>query len=454
MAPTHTVARTTRSRRAACVVALVGVVGITGCQGVVSVPGMDGSRAAASPPPPVKVAFSLSDGEKGVSPDARTTVSAADGDLISVRLLDPGGRAIPGTIGQDGTWRLPASTRLVPQTKYTLAATARGVDGTVARDSIGFTTLQPKVTATYWVIPDGQTVGVGMPVMVTFDSGVSTAQMRADVERRMKITTVPAQRGSWGWVDDRQLMWRPASYWKPGTKVTVNAPLTGVQTGQDKWVSKDKGATFTIADRARISTVDIARHVMTVRDDGKVVGSYPISAGRPVGDWETRSGTKIITEKQSTYVMDAATLGLGQDDPNYYQTEVRHALRVTNTGEFLHGAPWSVGAQGKRNVSHGCVNLGPRDAKEMYDGSLVGDVVDFTGSKRSMKPADGVPVWLYTWPEWQARSALAEKPTTPTKGISAPTARGTVVGPAQSLPSATVTPQKPPASATPSTSTD
>lgn len=445
MASISTMARAARSRRAACAVALVGVVGISGCQGVVSAPWLDAGPTSSPPPPPAKVTFSLSDGEKGVRPDARPAVSATDGDVVSVRLLDSNGRVVPGTIGQDGTWTLPPTTRLAPQMVYTWAATAKGADDTIERSSIAFTTLQPKVTATYWVIPDGQTVGVGMPVMVTFDSGVNTAKMRADVERRMKITTTPAQRGSWGWVDDRQLMWRPASYWKPGTKVSVNAPLTGVQTGESKWIGKDNGAAFTIANRARISTVDIASHIMTVRENGKVVGSYPISAGRPVGDWETRSGTKIITEKQSRYVMDAATLGLNEDDPNYYQTEVRHALRVTNTGEFLHGAPWSIWAQGRRNVSHGCVNLGPRDAKEMYEGSLVGDVVDFTGSKRKMKPSDGVPVWTYTWSQWQARSALAKKPTLPAKGSNAPTARGTVVGPAESLPSATGAPQTTPA---------
>ncbi|WP_226913354.1 L,D-transpeptidase [Gephyromycinifex aptenodytis] len=433
-------AGTARSRSAASVVALAGVIALTGCQAGMPLAGGDASSSTTPPPPPpAKVSFSIADGQESVRPDEVPTVSVADGDLVSVRLLDPKGNVVPGTIGTDGTWTVPSSTRLAPNTPYTLAATARGASGEIERASVSFTTLKPKVDATYWVIPDGPTVGVGMPVMVTFDSGVASPQMRADVERRMKITTVPAQKGSWGWVDDRQLMWRPASYWKPGTKITVNAPLTGVQTGESKWITKDKGATFTIANRARISTVDLAQHVMTVREDGKIVGTYPISAGRPVGDWETRSGTKIITEKQSTYLMDAATLGLEEDDPNYYQTEVRHAMRVTNTGEFLHGAPWSVWAQGRRNVSHGCVNLGPRDAKSNFDASLVGDVVDFKGSKRKMKPSDGVPVWLYTWPEWQARSALAKKPVTPDKGTAAPTARGTVVGPPGSLPPASVT---------------
>ena len=78
-----------------------------------------------------------------------------------------------------------------------------------------------------------------MPVSVQFDSQVMTKAMRADVEKRVKVTTSPRQAGAWGWLDNRQLMWRPPSYWKPGTSVdAVKAPLTGVQTGEGKWVAQ------------------------------------------------------------------------------------------------------------------------------------------------------------------------------------------------------------------------
>lgn len=370
----------------------------------------------STPPPPATVSFSVADGAKGVRPDAAMKATVSDGDLVTARLTGPKGALVPGVV-RDGSW--VASARLKPDTQYTFTATGKGADGVPRSAAATFTTLRPKVTATYWVGPGEQSVGVGMPVMVTFDSAVAD-RMRAEVEKRMTITTTPAQKGSWGWVDNRQLMYRPATYWKPGTKVSVSAPLTGVQTGDEKWVAEDKGTAFTVANRSRISTVDLARHVMTVRENGKIVGTYPISGGRPTASWETRSGIKIITEKRAHYVMDAATLGLDENDPNYYRTEVRHAMRVTNTGEFLHGAPWSVWAQGRRNVSHGCVNLGPRDAREVFNESLVGDVVDFVGSSRKMKPGDGVPVWLFSFAEWQAKSALAA----PAPKRPAPTASG------------------------------
>ena len=372
----------------------------------------EGDGATPAPPAPAaSVSFSVPDGKTDVAPDQRLSVRVAGGDLVTVRLTDARGTTVPGRVVR-GVWTVDPATRLVPRTSYTWNAAARNAEGKLTRQQVEFRTLTPKISATYTVMPDGATVGVGMPAMVTFDSSVTTPEARADVQKRLKIKVVPAQKGSWGWLDDRQLMWRPDAYWKPGTKVTVSAPLTGVATGPGKWITKDKGGTFTVADRARVMKVDLAGHSMTVTDDGKRVATYPISAGRPGASWETRSGTKVITEKHADYVMDSATLGLAEDDPNYYRTEVKYAMRVTNTGEFLHSAPWSVWAQGRQNVSHGCVNLGPSAAAEVFRTSIIGDVVEFTGSSRRMKPGDGLSVWLFSPSEWRARSALrGQKPT-------------------------------------------
>lgn len=409
--------------------------------------GAGGEDENASPTvPSAELAFSVEDGGKGVKPDERLTVQARQGDLVSVRLQDPKGTVIPGKVS-DGVWSPSADMRLKPSTTYTWKATAKNAEGATSQQSVSFSTLDPGVKATYTVTPDGSTVGVGMPAMVTFDSAVTTPEMRAEVEKRMKIKVVPAQKGSWGWLDERQLMWRPDSYWKPNTKVTVSAPLTGVATGPDKYIVQDKGGTFTVAKRARIMKVDLAGHTMSVSDNGKRVASYPISAGKPTADWETRSGTKVITEKHEDYVMDAGTLGLKEGDANYYRTEVRYAMRVTNTGEFLHAAPWSVWAQGRRNVSHGCVNLGPGAAADVFRGSIIGDVVEFTGSSRRMKPGDGLSVWLFSADEWHARSALAKKtssstgsPTSKKSSTSSSSSSTSSTPPAPSPSTSTTTP--------------
>lgn len=247
------------------------------------------------------------------------------------------------------------------------------------------------------------TVGVGMPAMVSFSSAVKDPKFKAEVEKHLKVTTTPVVAGSWGWVDDRRVMWRPASYWKPGTKVTVEALLDGVQTGEDKWVTRDDKEQFTIA-RSQVAKVDMKAHQMSVFRDGKLVKTIPVTTGKP--GFTTRSGIKVIMEKVGHMTMDSETVGIPKGDPNYYKLDTEWNMRLTTTGEFLHAAPWSQWAQGKRNVSHGCTNMSMANAKWMFDNGMVGDPVEFTGTNKPFLDEEGITVWQYTWTDWQKKSAL------------------------------------------------
>jgi lipoprotein-anchoring transpeptidase ErfK/SrfK len=253
-------------------------------------------------------------------------------------------------------------------------------------------------------MPSGGVVGVGMPVIVQFDSPVSTKARRAAVEKLVKVTAVPVQPGSWGWLDDRQLMWRPERYWAAGTRVSVSTPLHGVQTGDSKWVAEDARTSFTVGP-AMVSTVNMRAHTMTVRRSGVVIRNFKVSTGKPGLLTETRYGPKVIIERSSQITMDSATVGIPKGSPGYYKIKTQWNLRLTWTGEFIHSAPWSVNAQGTQNVSHGCTNMAPADAEWMFNNSKVGDVVTFTGSSRAFKPAEGIGVWVYPYAAWTSRSA-------------------------------------------------
>lgn len=391
----------------AAAVLLAGVAGLSSCNG--------GSETTTSAPA-AKVESSVKDKAKNVTPMTPLRITT-DGKLskVEVSVKDKPGK-LSGAIDQTGTW--VNSEPLSLDTEYVVRATAVNAAGESTEIEQTFSTVTPKVDATYTVTPDGSTVGVGMPVVVRFDSPVETDAQRAEVEKRVSVRTSTKTKGAWGWTDQFTLMWRPMSYWKPKTKVSVNADLEGVQTGSGKWIRKSKKAAFTIANRARVVKVNLSDHNMKVVENGKVIAQYPISAGREIGSWETRSGTKVITELHESLVMDAGTLGVGANDPNYYKTEVKYAVRVTNTGEFFHSAPWSVSAQGYRNVSHGCVNMSPGAAREFFNSTIIGDPAEFVGSSRKMSPEDGMPVWLYTWKEWKQLSALAPAEPTPTASSS------------------------------------
>ena len=396
-------------------VALVALsVLLTGCQ-VDSASGPTGNNPGSSAgqtsptttpvpePTPAVLEMTPADLATGVLPNAPVTVKASSGTVGAVTLVDAKGARIPVKADPDGSW---AATELLrPATAYTLTVEATGLDGTATSTMSTFTTLKPKVTATYGLIPNGGTVGIGMPVIVQFGSGVITKAQRAEVEKRVKVTSVPKQAGAWGWLDNRQLMWRPRDYWIPGTKVTVSTPLHGLQTGDDKWIAGDDQTSFTVGS-SMVSTVDMNAHTMVVRRGGAVIRTFPVSTGKPGPLTETRFGTKVIIERNSAITMDSATVGIPKGDPNYYKIDTKWNLRLTWTGEFIHSAPWSTNAQGSENVSHGCTNMAPANAQWMFNNSKMGDLVKFTGSNREFRPTEGIGVWVYDFAGWKAQSAL------------------------------------------------
>lgn len=388
---------------------------VTGCSGLTGDSGGSGvgapsvapgtsspSASATATPAVLKVA--PADGATEVSLAEYVSVAAMSGRVEKVTVTDDKGEPLEGIADSNGTWT--STRRLRPAATYTIAVEATGPDGAPSTTTSSFTTHKPKVIATYGINYSGGTVGVGMPVAVQFDSAVTSPEFRAEVERNVKVTTSPKTEGAWGWLDNRQLMWRPKSYWKPGTVVKVDADLRGIQTGPDKWIGTDASGGFTIGD-ARISTVDMASHKMTVTLNGKVQRVIPVSTGRPGPETETRTGTKVIIERQGAIVMDSSTVGIAKGQAGYYRIPTKWNLRVTWTGEFLHSAPWSVGSQGVENVSHGCTNMAPAQAEWMFNFSKAGDVVTFIHGNRPMQPTDGIGVWVYSFDQWKKQSALA-----------------------------------------------
>ncbi|KRE37248.1 hypothetical protein ASG73_10835 [Janibacter sp. Soil728] len=352
--------------------------------------------------PPAEIKVSPAADTTEVMPDAVVHVQVMRGDLGKVSVTTDAGDELAGKVSGQA-WS--STARLKPDTSYTVAVTAAGPEGGESTQTSTFTTHKPAITATYGIVYNQQTVGVAMPASIQFDSVVTDAAYRKKIEQAVSVTTTPKTEGSWGWLDNRQLMWRPKDFWAPGTTVTINAPLTGFQTGEDKWVAEDLSGSMTIG-RQQMSRVDIDKHQMTVSRDGATIKTFPVSSGKPGKETETRSGMKVVIGKQREMTMDSATIGIDKGEPGYYKVDTNFNVRVTWTGEFVHSAPWSVGAQGSTNVSHGCVNMAPSAAKWFYDNSLPGDPVDFEGSARQFKPTEGIGVWQFDYAHWQQQSAL------------------------------------------------
>src|SRR5688500_9667472 len=106
--------------------------------------------------------------------------------------------------------------------------------------------------------------------------------------------------------------------------------------------------------------------------------------------------------------MHSETVGIPAGDPEASDIDdVEYAMRLTYSGEFIHAAPWSVGSQGAANVSHGCTGMSTENAKWLYDMTLRGDVVEYTGTDRPMEPDNGYGDWNIDYASYAEGSALS-----------------------------------------------
>ena len=328
-------------------------------------------------------------------------LAAANGTISSIKVYDRDGTPVPGTLAADGTaWT--STAKLVPMTRYraqvVLAGSGESIDQTLkfrATDSHRHLTalLSPG---------DGDVVGVGSPVIVRLSRPVAEDQ-RAAVQNRLAVSTTPSRIGAWHWISSQELHWRPPTYWRAHTKVTVSSNLNGLYLGHGVWGEGEHRTFFRIGN-SHISRVDVARHQMYVYENRHLIKTFPISAGRT--QYPTKNGVHITFEKSQVVTMDSATVGIPRDSPDGYYEKVYWDVRISYGGAFVHAAPWSVADQGISNVSHGCVNLSPTNATWFYNWSLRGDIVDVYNSSASVDTADpGMADWNMSWKKWVAGDA-------------------------------------------------
>jgi lipoprotein-anchoring transpeptidase ErfK/SrfK len=351
----------------------------------------------------IALSSNVEDDAQGVKVDTVVTVDSEHGELSDATLKSADGKSTVKGRVTGAQW--VAAERLEPGTEYTLTATGTGADGEEGTLERSFRT--EKLTLDQQVYPSvaplkGETVGVGMPVIVTFDIPVQRKKL---FERNMAITTDQDVEGSWHWISDTVAHYRPKDYWPANTKVKVNLALNSLPAGNGVYGQQDQKFSFKVG-RKVVHKVDVANHRLTAMIDGRTARTIPVSTGD--AKHRTRAGIKVIMEKFPSVDMDAATTGVDSEDPDYYDIEdVKWAMRVTNSGEFLHAAPWSAGSHGSANVSHGCVGMSTANAAWLYERTKRGDVVEFVNSPRGLEEQNGWTDWNVDWDDWKAGSALS-----------------------------------------------
>ncbi|TCP46840.1 peptidoglycan transpeptidase precursor (ErfK-YbiS-YhnG family) [Tamaricihabitans halophyticus] len=396
--------RITGSARAASVAGLAAltltvVTALAGCTPSpaeqVANTGQQGSAKPSAPSKPISMKLNPSDGANDVEPGKPITVTAEHGKLSKVTLTGEDGTPVKGKIVDDGA-RWVSGEPLGFGKGYTAKAVGTGSDGERAVESSSFRTATPQGTATVSVQPtDGETVGVGQPLIFTFSTNIPDKEA---AEEALRVSTDPVTDGAFYWFDDATVHWRPKEYWTSGTNVDINAAIYGKDLGGGIYGGDDQRAKVQIGDRV-VVIADGASYQMSVSINGKQVRKMPISMGKP--GYDTPHGTYVAMSEHQGYTMDSTTYGVAEDAPEGYRIWVEIATRMSYSGIFYHSAPWSVAQQGSEHSSHGCINLSSEDARWLQGVSNKGDVIivrNTDGPK--LEPTDGWGDWQIPWEQW------------------------------------------------------
>ncbi|MGN9890406.1 Ig-like domain-containing protein [Micromonospora sp. L31] len=328
------------------------------------------------------------------------TFTTKDAKETSVELTDASGKAVEGELAADGKSWLPAGA-LEYGEKYTATVTATGDDGKPATATSAFTVMaepdkQVRITS---FLGDNQVVGVGMPLIVRFGRAIPE-DYRDDVQRRMTVTSTPAQEGIWHWSSPTEVRYRPKEFWQSGTTVSYRVQAGGLPMG-DGWYGRSDLTVDIKIGPSLVMQVDNKTKRMTVTRDGKVVKTILVSLGKKTTP--SSSGTMVVIEKLRKTVFDTLA-ELGPEEG--YRTKIDYAQRLTWGGEFIHAAPWSEGKQGRVNVSHGCVNVSMADGKWLFENTRIGDPITVKGTERKLQNGNGWTDWNMSWDDYVKGSAV------------------------------------------------
>lgn len=339
--------------------------------------------------------ISVKDGATEVEPGIPVKVNTPAG-LSSVTMTNESGKEVKASFNDDRTEWTTAEPLGYGKT-YTVKAMTKQGTATLA----SFTTVTPSLQMSGSVSPlEGSEVGVAQAVVFYFDV---SPQDRQAVQDAITIETSNNTVGGFYWIEANKLIWRPKEYWEPGTKVTVKADLYGKDFGNGIYGQQDTETSFTSGEEVR-TVVDNSTKTLTVYRNGEKIKSFNIALGRD-GSYDTPNGNYVVGDRHDSLVMDSRTYGLSLEAGGYV-TPVNYATQLSWSGIYVHSAPWATWALGQTNVSHGCINATPADAKWYMDTVKRGDPVEIVNTKGSTLPGtDGLGYWNIDWETIKAGNA-------------------------------------------------
>jgi lipoprotein-anchoring transpeptidase ErfK/SrfK len=370
-------------------------------------------QKASKPVPPAVVAVTPVDGAAKVAPDTPVQVTASGGTLIVVTVA-AGNTVVTGQYGPGSTsW----STRwgLQPATSYTVEAVARNSKGTVTTEVTRFTTKSAARTLKISnITPNaGETVGVGMPIIVDFNYDVAHSD-RTAVEHALQVSSGVPVTGAWFWTSGSEAIFRPKSYWPAHEQVRLTAHLTGVPGGSGLWGESDLSQSFKIGD-SHVVKVNLKTDQAYFYTNGSLARTIPVSGGMGGydsygNDFYTTSGVHLTMGSYDSVWMTSPNIQPNQ--PGYYHEIVYNDVQISDSGEYMHQSPGAEWCLGHENCSHGCVRMTAEGAAWWRQTAYRGDPVTITGTPRPLAWDNGWGYWQKSWSSWLKGSSAGQVTTT------------------------------------------
>src|SRR5438874_9112530 len=262
----------TTARLLSALVAIGGAALLTGCSAASAGTWQAAGTKPGQHAPAGPRITAPADGATGVPAAAEVVLAAAD-PKTRVTLADASGTAVPGELRADRSSWVPAGP-LKWGTTYTATV------GTTGR-KVSFTTMKKPGDTVRVSTPleDDATYGVAMPLVVKFGTDIPKDQ-RAAVEKRLFVTSEPAQRGVWNWFSGSEVHYRTENYWQTGTRFTLRVATGGLPLGDGAYGASDLTVHASIGNKVEMLT-DNATKAMTVKVDDQVVRTIPVSLGKP-----------------------------------------------------------------------------------------------------------------------------------------------------------------------------
>jgi lipoprotein-anchoring transpeptidase ErfK/SrfK len=370
-------------------------------------------RPASKPTPSAVVTVAPADGAAMVAPDTQVQITASGGTLTQVTVAS-GNSAVTGQYGPGSTsW----STRwgLKPATSYTVTVVARNSKGAATTVVTHFRTRSAaRILQISDITPgSGETVGIGMPIIVDFNYDV-TRSYRAAVERALEVGSDVPVTGAWFWASDSEVVFRTQSYWPAHEHVLLTAHLTGVHGGPGLWGESDLNHSFTIGD-SHLVTVNLKTDWAYFYVNGSLAKTIPVSGGMGGydsfgNDFYTTSGVHLTMGSYDSVWMTSPNIKPRQ--PGYYHELVYDDVQISDSGEYMHQSPGGLWCLGHENCSHGCVRMTADGAAWWRQTAYRGDPVTITGTPRVLAWDNGWGYWQESWSAWLTGSSAGMVTTT------------------------------------------